>query len=253
MMRNLGQGIPSLNASSREAAAVFLWGAMSHAHVDMIFHPWVVYVTGNYYDSNLVRQNKARTAHRLLETRLDWWVMENAHRPKVILLSEVYKASKNDWDSLLGWISSATKRDPKWWQNAFNQHSKIQSLFHSDIWGRVVRLISSLAPSRFGSRDALFAYKRRAALPYFGGDYIYRHPLSGDNCNTNFRNLYQMSSRRTQQSWSQISQSLNSGNWDEFLRGQVGASLDLGLPNVSSSEAKYFSEVSFEALIGDRS
>lgn len=249
VLRRLGQGISSLEDSAREPAALFLWGALSHAHVDIVFHPWVVYVTGNYYDPEFQAQERARSSHRLLETYLDWWVMENAQRPKVVLLSEVYKGSKCKWEPLISWIAQSTERDPKWWQKAFSKHSQIQSYFHSDIWGAFVRFLASVSPRKFGSRDALFAYKRTNPLPFFGREFSFKHPISGDVCTTNFRNLYQMSARRTQQSWSQVSEALRSGNWDEFLRGQDGASLDLGLPHVKSSEAKYFSEVPFKALI----
>lgn len=46
-------------------------GYISHCVFDMIFHPVIYYLVGNYYDDNPSKRESAVYRHRLIETRLD--------------------------------------------------------------------------------------------------------------------------------------------------------------------------------------
>ena len=55
-------------------AVSFLAGLATHIAADCVFHPFVYYFTGNYYDSRLERRRAARRAHRRLEVLIDLFV-----------------------------------------------------------------------------------------------------------------------------------------------------------------------------------
>lgn len=46
-------------------------GYISHCVFDMIFHPVIYALTGNYYDKDITRSDHAVYRHRLIETKLD--------------------------------------------------------------------------------------------------------------------------------------------------------------------------------------
>jgi hypothetical protein len=46
-------------------------GYISHCVFDMIFHPIIYYLTGNYYDKDSTKSDQAVYRHRLIETKLD--------------------------------------------------------------------------------------------------------------------------------------------------------------------------------------
>jgi len=49
----------------------FIAGYISHCVLDIIFHPVIYYLSGNYYDNEPEKNTRARYMHRYLETRLD--------------------------------------------------------------------------------------------------------------------------------------------------------------------------------------
>ena len=49
----------------------FIFGYLTHATLDITFHPVIYYLTGNYYDENEEKRIKAQENHRALETLWD--------------------------------------------------------------------------------------------------------------------------------------------------------------------------------------
>jgi hypothetical protein len=49
----------------------FLLGFVTHCALDIIMHPVIYYLTGNYYDKDPVRMSLSRYSHALFETGLD--------------------------------------------------------------------------------------------------------------------------------------------------------------------------------------
>jgi Zinc dependent phospholipase C len=54
-------------------------GYISHCVFDMIFHPVIYYLAGNYYDDDPSKRDSAVYEHRLLETRLDVHLNDRFH------------------------------------------------------------------------------------------------------------------------------------------------------------------------------
>ena len=59
-------------------------GYISHCVFDMIFHPVIYYLVGNYYDENPAKRDAAIYKHRLMETRLDYEVNNRYHLHNIL-------------------------------------------------------------------------------------------------------------------------------------------------------------------------
>ncbi len=54
-----------------EADLAFVFGYITHCALDIVFHPMIYYLSGNYYDPDPKKANEAVYLHRHLETYLD--------------------------------------------------------------------------------------------------------------------------------------------------------------------------------------
>jgi len=54
-----------------DVSMAFIFGYITHCAADMIFHPVVWYLSGNYYDKNKIKMHKARYRHYYVETYID--------------------------------------------------------------------------------------------------------------------------------------------------------------------------------------
>jgi len=63
-------------------------GYISHCVLDMIFHPVIYYLVGNYYDSNESVSNDAIYKHRLIETRLDHDINNSFYLDNILSLND---------------------------------------------------------------------------------------------------------------------------------------------------------------------
>lgn len=70
------------NKSERELA--FILGFISHFALDIVFHPVVYYLSGNYHDKDSAKKNQAIYLHRHLETYLDKKINNNYKIDKLL-------------------------------------------------------------------------------------------------------------------------------------------------------------------------
>lgn len=70
-----------------EKDLVFALGFITHCVLDIVFHPVIYYLSGNYYNKNLDRRDDAVYLHRHLETALDRRVNQSFYFANLIRLS----------------------------------------------------------------------------------------------------------------------------------------------------------------------
>jgi hypothetical protein len=63
-------------------------GYISHCVFDMIFHPVIYSLAGNYYDENASKSNQAIYNHRLLETRIDSKLNNRYYLDKILNVND---------------------------------------------------------------------------------------------------------------------------------------------------------------------
>jgi hypothetical protein len=79
--------------SRNQADLVFALGFITHCVLDIVFHPVIYYLSGNYYDPNREAADRAIYLHRHLETALDARVNQSFYFDKLIRLSFLDKLS----------------------------------------------------------------------------------------------------------------------------------------------------------------
>lgn len=70
-----------------EKDLVFALGYITHCVLDLVFHPVIYYLSGNYYDVNPTKADEAIYLHRHLETELDARINQSFFYEKLIKLS----------------------------------------------------------------------------------------------------------------------------------------------------------------------
>jgi hypothetical protein len=60
-----------LDSSGKTRDLGFALGYITHCALDMVFHPVIYFLSGNYYDEDAGKRERAVAGHRTLETRLD--------------------------------------------------------------------------------------------------------------------------------------------------------------------------------------
>lgn len=58
-----------------DARLAFLCGYLTHVAADVIFHPYIYSVSGNYYDPDPEKRKQAEIRHRMFETCLDFYIL----------------------------------------------------------------------------------------------------------------------------------------------------------------------------------
>jgi hypothetical protein len=215
----------------------FLLGYMSHVITDAIFHPAVYYITGNYYDVDEAKRLTAVKNHRLLETKLDCWI--RARYPQTSLPRYV----KDLWKSVdeLTAVSALLACEIFTTEQlvaSFQSFGSSQYKFLSPLIGAFVR-VSTGVSERMRDLDSLFAFGRSSGLEQFDQPFSYRQPITGELFQTvTWHQLIEQAVAEHQQYFPKFFQSLLQGTI--FCEGEVGPSLNFGLPSVSIKQARYF-------------
>lgn len=219
----------------------FLLGYMSHVITDAIFHPAIYYITGNYYDADATRRYAAVKNHRLLETKLDCWV--RARYPQTSLpfyVKDLWKSvdELSDMSTLLACEYFTTEQ----LVSSFQSFGSSQYKFLSPFIGAFVRIGKSFS-ERMRDLDSLFAFGRATALEEFDAPFSYRQPVTGELFQSvTWHQLIKQAVERHHDPYAAFFQSLSHGTI--FCEGEVGPSLNFGLPGVSITQARYFASES---------
>ena len=97
--------IKEKNPDSLEPMFAFLCGYLTHVAADIVFHPYVYSVSGNYYDPDPKERSTAEGRHRLFETLLDFHILNlrNQSLQDFQLLERINPGKHKD--NLLGFFS----------------------------------------------------------------------------------------------------------------------------------------------------
>lgn len=167
-----------------DRAMTFTLGAITHVITDMVFHPMIYYLTGDYDDPDVTKRKKAVTLHRLLETWLDVWF---AKKMKPENGGMVFRfTAQNSLDAkYLARLGSALFFSEKDMSRparvAVLSHAVIQSLFDKRWAERLIGIYGRMARRDMGEFTALFYPPMTADPPsFFSKPIRYRNPFTGE-------------------------------------------------------------------------
>jgi len=223
----------------------FLLGFLSHLVTDSIFHPPIIYLTGDYYDQDPVKANHSRRKHRALETSLDNQFVGEDSYPTI---SKVYsrfiaKAKSQELEAIYTAITPNGLdmiKSRKNWELSFQVLGYLQVGFRSRIFGSLLKMFCKKHPT-LSEYEALFNANRRKVTLSISLPFEWRDPLSGSEHRSSWSDLIKISVNRTLLLWSELISSLIDEEQPEFLK-EVGPSLSFNLPGIKRGAVIYTTE-----------
>jgi len=223
----------------------FFVGLASHIFADATLHPLVYHLTGNYYDTDEKRRTGAVRRHRSLECLLDMLAAGGPEEVRDMSL----RALLNDLEgplalacppeSLARLAGCGVDAARKAIGDAFETYYTMQGLCRMPVLAGLLRDFSPFMPGSLREIAALFyapqLYDQKGAVE---GRLGYRNPVTGDRYSGTLAELMELAARRTAGFCAGQAKPLASAG---ALKDEgVGPSLDMGLPGVSVTQARYF-------------
>jgi len=223
----------------------FFVGLVSHIFADATLHPLVYHLTGNYYDQDEKRRTGAVRRHRALECLLD---MVAAGGPEGVLdqsLRGLVNALEGPLalacppEALARLAGCDTSAAAKGLAESLETYCTVQSLIRMPTLARLAREFSGLMPGSLRELAALFyapqLYEQQGEV---SGRLRFRNPATGEALQGTLAELMELAARRTAAFCAAQAPSIAAKG---VLAGEgVGPSLDMGLPGVPVTEARYF-------------
>jgi hypothetical protein len=125
-------------------------GYISHCVFDMIFHPLIYYLVGNYYDDDPAKRESAVYRHRLLETRLDSDVNNRYH------LHNILKGNDSRLHDIIGIIAHRYDVGKEESVKAFKKQIKGNRCFRCPVTYRVIHILNRIGIIKYDQILPLF-------------------------------------------------------------------------------------------------
>ncbi|MBP2627947.1 MAG: phospholipase nuclease [Firmicutes bacterium] len=220
-------------------------GCITHVIIDSNFHPFIYYFTGNYYDEDINKRNKAVFKHRQLEAHLDLYYLDKLNytgptKAKKIV-SQLQSPMIAEILSLLYFRSHANERIGMT-QNCIESYVRAQGLFNNMVLKYVCKLVG-MVNSEMRKRSALFYPKSIDPAYYrlFENNSQYCHPASGKVIQASLDKIYNNCIRDIITSFYKLACCKTSNELMETLRGFSAVSLETGIECASPTLMEYFS------------
>ena len=242
----------NLNEPSFDKKLAFIAGFITHIAMDINFHPYVYYFSGNYYDGEYPKRVDAMMRHRLIEAWIDLFMLnrknidlhefdsmiriENNKKDNYEIIEFICKFFAEAWETDKEMIPSF-KRGYKI-QMFLNNHLMKNRSFFSFF-----RIVNYVFDNRLRDLSALFYPTKFHEMP----DYIvnfgsFIHPVTGEKFEGNLLDLWNnglnLSHKFLKSVNDYIFEGLSREEFDDIFRGY---SLDVGLVGVNVKEVKHFS------------
>lgn len=222
----------------------FILGCISHVIIDSHYHPLIYYFTGNCYDKDIHKRNKAIVEHRQFESHLDLYYLRklNYTGPTSIkdIISQLQGPMIAEVLSLLYFSNDVDKRI-EMTQDCLNAYIKAQGLLNNKIMKYLLKLMG-IVSVEMRKRSALF-YPKAIYPPYyqlFENNSQYRHPTSGELIQASFDTIYNKCIADIVSSFSKFDCCRTRNEYIETIRSFSTVSLETGKECTSPSLMRYF-------------
>jgi len=220
-------------------------GLASHIFADATLHSLVYHLTGNYYDADEKKRTGAVRRHRALEGLLDMVAAGGLDAVTGQSLRALVEGLEGPLslacppELMAGLAGSTAQAAEKAQAEALETFCTMQALSRMPTLSRLLREFSSLLPDSLREIAALFyapqLYEQRGEV---GGRMRYQNPVSGEALSGTLAELMELAARRTAAFCQAQAPSIAASG---ELKGEgFGPSLDMGLPGVPASQARFF-------------
>jgi len=227
------------------AHKAFLTGVVSHLQTDMVFHPCIFFMTGNYHDADPVKRTRAVRDHRRFEVMLDF------HVCRVLGQKPQYFKARKFWKSLecrqlLGWAEEDKERPELgvMLKMAVKKFLTAQGLFPNPAVSLIADVLDPFLTDSLKELTALFyrpvpIYLRERLC----GIMKYQNPVSGKTCFASVDDLLEQAVEKSIALCKWLESVLAGKNNASF--SERGPSLNFGIIGADISLARYFAIPSF--------
>jgi len=258
ILRVIAQTAPS--DSERGAWIAFLLGAASHIWADFVFHPPVVYLTGDYHASDSRKCSAVRQAHRRYETLVDLFFFRNRAHGRVFSVHRFLKELGVFPELLLSRIygqllqrAGASGGDDRRRDTAVSRCDQLDLVVHRALRNFSVlqgvgrrRLLSTwlcrlepMLPTMIREVTALFTGRQlNRYLPELEGEIQYQHPVTGVPEAKSLEQLFETTVERTVRLCRRLAPAANVA--ESIDLDEAGPCLALGIPAGGELRATHF-------------
>jgi hypothetical protein len=198
-------------------------GYISHCVFDMIFHPIIYYLVGNYYDDNPSKRNSSIYRHRLIETGLDDEVNGRYYLDEIL---------RSDVEALKVFLVIMAERygvDPGRMIHALKKQLWANRCFRSTVVYWVIHLLNRLGIGDFDLILPLFYRHRKREHQRLGQNIRYCDIIDGNPQERELKELFDTAIEKTiQRTNAAISFYQGTMDRDAALKIIRGESLDTG-------------------------
>ncbi|BCS90305.1 zinc dependent phospholipase C family protein [Pseudodesulfovibrio sediminis] len=234
-------------------AISLLVGMVTHIFADVVMHPMVWYLSGNYYADDAAQKSRVRQRHRALESLMDmimcpemlgrptYRVRRLMHSLKPTLFAALPVKGIADMAAL-----SATETRAGL-QNAFGWYGRLQTLYSTAWLARSLFTLIPLLPSAVVELVTLFyAPQLLRQAGYFDQPFTYTHPMTGKAQTATLAGMMEEAASRA----SELCRTLQPALFDNapLHLPDPGPSLDTAIPGVATHRMSHYADPPFPSL-----
>lgn len=224
------------NKNQDEKILVFTLGYITHCCLDIVFHPVIFYLTGNYHHKDFEKREKAVYQHRRFEVLLDKKVNGEYHFANSID-KEIYE-DKN----LIKVISEILKISELDVKFSFLRQFKLNKVFKNDLLHKVLRILNKLHILKYHKESAFF-YGKLSNDIEIPEEVEYKDLLTGVIEKKSLGELFDIAHTKTRLAiLSAYKYYLNKESREQAEQNISGESLDTGKIGFSVDQIKFLKE-----------
>lgn len=219
-----------------EKLLVFMLGYITHCCLDIIFHPVIFYLTGNYHSKDFEKKEKAVYQHRRFEVLLDKKVNSEYH-----FANSIDKSIYED-DELLTAISSILNISKVDVQLSFLRQFNLNKVFKNDLLHKILKILNKLHILNYKNESAFF-YGKLANDLIIPEEIEYKDLLTGVVSKKSLVELFDLAHSKNRFALlSAYKYYLNEESREQAEQNIAGESLDTGKIGFSVDQIKFLKE-----------
>jgi len=240
------------NSPYRQQLLAFLLGVATHIQADVVFHPMIYYLTGNYHDAEPSRRSEAIQQHRLFESLMDIYFCGGSEYVKEYTVKAILKNLEIPLPQIMGLSLQGSSRN----ETLLNINNiLVQALRNlrilQECYSRrtLARLLYAIKPFLSGNAREIvalfYAPQMDRMRSRVSGTLYYKNPITGDAKNASLNGLLEEAVMRSSIFSRRIEKNLAAGSISTF--SERGPSLSYGVIGATADQAIYFAEKPFFA------
>lgn len=249
---------------ARQAAEkAFVYGFLTHAAVDSVFHPFVYSVSGSQVRENNPDEKHvklAKTRHRYVETWLDVHFLRqkkrrlNTFKPLKKMIED-HKNREIAADFFCRNYQKAFDIDrdlTRVYKNSMAVQLFIGRVTKNQTMGKMLRRLDDFLDGRLGMAVSGFYQQDRQMPSKLKNFESFKHPVTGQTVHKNLDGLTRDAVRRGADFIAAAEKYVVNGNKQEFLKAVPNVNLDTGVENTKLVDIKRADPLNVEELKGEK-